>query len=532
LKLATSKLEDVSAKMDAKIGENASVLRPPVVQMKNALNKLKSQVVRVQMKCAKSEKALERFTRGIADEAHGTVMGALRDHMANKNLQFDVLYKEISAGSSELSIPQLRRYVLKLNGIEAKKLDLALDRYADSGLSRFDLAQAMQEYMKCVKDTAMTDGLAIQDSKVIRKLTAGETVEVLESAKTDTLGLSRVRCRALLDNLNGFVSVRGNQGTSFLERCRKPLYVVVAKDGVSLDSAFECGCTSSRTSSSTALRVCVDEVLEVLEGPREEPTKQLSRLRGKAKKDGKMGWVTSSDGSNTFVDAVKVYVCRQATALTSEFDISKGSVLRRIDVDEILEPLEEVQTDEARGITRVRLKCSQDGKDGWVTVKGNMGSEYIAFADKAYICRQAVPLELRLKAGSDLVRQLEAGESFEVLEGPKIDNRLGTTRLRCRSLTSTQEGWFTVAANTAKPWNPRYRCKEAMVLSNDFSSSSKVVRKLESREVVEALAAPSAETGSGLLRVRCRAEKDSAVGYATVRGKIGSPLMEAIPDSK
>jgi len=72
----------------------------------------------------------------------------------------------------------------------------------------------------CVKETAFTDGLSVRDSKTIRKLMKGEIIEVLEFSKKDeTVGVMRVKAKAKQDGVTGWVTLAGNQGTSYLEAC-------------------------------------------------------------------------------------------------------------------------------------------------------------------------------------------------------------------------------------------------------------------------------------------------------------------------
>jgi len=71
-----------------------------------------------------------------------------------------------------------------------------------------------------VKETILTDGLSVEDSKTIRRVTKGEMIEVLEFAKKDaTVDVKRIRGKARLDGVTGWITLSGNQGTKFLEPC-------------------------------------------------------------------------------------------------------------------------------------------------------------------------------------------------------------------------------------------------------------------------------------------------------------------------
>ena len=71
----------------------------------------------------------------------------------------------------------------------------------------------------CVKETHITDTESITDSKTIRKLSKGEIIEVMEFAKKVVQGIKRVKGKAKEDGASGWITVCGNQGTTFLEPC-------------------------------------------------------------------------------------------------------------------------------------------------------------------------------------------------------------------------------------------------------------------------------------------------------------------------
>lgn len=74
--------------------------------------------------------------------------------------------------------------------------------------------------MTCIKETVLTDGLSVQDSKTIRRVTRGEVIEVLEFPKNDdSVGVKRIKGKARQDGATGWITVSGNQGTCFLEPC-------------------------------------------------------------------------------------------------------------------------------------------------------------------------------------------------------------------------------------------------------------------------------------------------------------------------
>merc|ERR1719240_1903379 len=111
-------------------------------------------------------------------------------------------------------------------------------------------------------------------------------LEILEMPPTgdDAAKVQRVKARALSDGIEGWVTVRGNQGTVFLEGAPKP-YMILGKEGPLQ--------AEEKSGSSLVRSLAKDEVVEVLEGPRQEAASQNKRAKGKLG-DGTVGWVTFS----------------------------------------------------------------------------------------------------------------------------------------------------------------------------------------------------------------------------------------------
>merc|ERR1712176_339329 len=145
-------------------------------------------------------------------------------------------------------------------------------------------------YYKCVKSTVLTETISIK-SKTMRRLEVGEVLECLEGpTKEEGANVQRVRCQAVSDDVAGWVTIAGNQGTPFLEPGGN-LYSVVKEtvltDGLSVQDA------------KTIRRVTKGEIIEVLEFGKKDATLGVKRTRGKAKQDGATGWITISGNQGT-----------------------------------------------------------------------------------------------------------------------------------------------------------------------------------------------------------------------------------------
>lgn len=407
----------------------------------------------------------------------------------------------------------------KIPGLELKpgQLEVGLARYS-SGVSRLKALCLLQRFVRCAKDIAVTSGFDVKDGKTLRKLVLDEIAEVLEEERTDE-GTGMVRClvRALADNSEGWVTVRGNQGTTFMEPCPKPFYIL--DDEVQVQAGFS-------SSSAEVRRVRAGEVLELLEGPRREEANEVLRARGRGPSDARDGWVTFKDaaGNEHFEQAKGLYVCRQAIAVTPELDITAGKPIRKLEAGEVMEVVGEVQTDK-KGLQRIKIKTKKDALEGYVTLKGNQGTAFVEDSDKHFICKVAVPLEQRFQSGSPLIRSLEVGEVFEIKDAPKAETKEGASRLRGRNLADGSEGWFNGPSEITSPWSPAYVCKQSTAVTDGLDISTTALRKLEVGEKLEALDTPAVEPTSGLMRVRLRCERDGTSGFATVRSQQGAVLL-------
>jgi len=377
-----------------------------------------------------------------------------------------------------------------------------------------------------VKEVAATSELDIKASATLRKLEVGEFVEVLEGPQSDpAIGVVRVRVKALSDGTAGWVSVKGNQGTSYLQDCSRPCYCAVQalamQDGFPTDDSKEVRSVKS------------GEVIEVLEGPRKEVLNNTVRARVKAVSDGATGWftMTSRRGQSFARQGQSTFTCKAGVALTDGKNIKDCKVLRKLDKGEVLTVLEGPIDDPDAGVARIRAKARKDSAEGWVTTRGNAGSVYAEETGRTYVIEVPNPLQADFQSSSAEVRALAEGESVELLEGPKEETFEPVMRMRGRTATDGKEGWFTLAAESVKVWSPQYRCVGATAISDARKAGQgQAVRELELGETVEALEGPTVEDAEqGTLRLKCRAASDGAVGWVTVVGREGEPLLECVP---
>lgn len=495
----------------------------PYSEAKNSLVKMKVKTGALENKCRKLRTGLQVAKNDMAKAAEDAILKALRVHVKEQGMSAEELFQKLGKGEESIQADTLRAFIEKIpdSQLKASQLDLALTRFSH-GLSKLMVLDLVQEFQKCVKEIALTTALEVKDGKTVRKLAKGEVLEVLEVGRIDpATSLLRMRCRALVDLKEGWVTSQGNAGSSFLEACPKPFLCCGA------ESPLQEGFPSS---SSERKRLQDGDVLEILEGPRKEEPPEVHRMKVKASQDGSTGWVTFKDGAGKeFFKPAKLMVCKQSIAITNSFDISAGKALRKLDVGEVLDVVEGPTEDSVRSLSRVKVLAKKDGAEGWVTVKGNQGTSYAEESDKHYICSESVALESKPASGSAETRKLEEGEIIQALEAPKVEKKAAIERCRGRHVGDSTEGWFTMNPKTFKPWTSTYKCVVSTVI-NDLPAvdGAKTLRKLEPGEQLEALQAPALEPTSGLLRIKCRTKKDNLVGFATVKGNQGTVLLSPL----
>jgi len=222
------------------------------------------------------------------------------------------------------------------------------------------------QYYICVVSIAMTDVQDIKACKVLRKLEVNETMRILEGPATeDSTGVSRVRGQSTKDNMTGWVTIKGNAGTVYAEE-NKQVYTVLRD--VALHRKFQ--------SDSEAVRTLAkDEAVELIEGPKEERSDALVRVKGRAVTDGAVGWVTMKD---RFLGPWSPhYRCSNATVINDALSVKNAVTIRKLEVGETVEVIEGPILESSLDVMRVRARADLDGAVGWVTLKGNQGTPFL-----------------------------------------------------------------------------------------------------------------------------------------------------------
>lgn len=169
--------------------------------------------------------------------------------------------------------------------------------------TREEFLRLMRVNYKVVKEIVLSSDLRIETSTHIRRMQVGEIMEVIEGPAVDpSVGVYRVKGRALKDGICGWVTIAGNQGLTFLVpgglvyKVRKALPLTQDLKDVSGEAA-----------GGARRQLLEGEVVELLDWARTSRSALgLTRLRIKARSDGVVGWATyaDSDGSSAvFLEA-------------------------------------------------------------------------------------------------------------------------------------------------------------------------------------------------------------------------------------
>jgi hypothetical protein len=93
-----------------------------------------------------------------------------------------------------------------------------IEKSRGTGLTREQLLTPKRVRYKVERAVAMTSAVSIKESSCVRRLNQGEFVEIMDAPQSDEeFDVTRIRIRALKDGAIGFVTIRGNQGTNYIE---------------------------------------------------------------------------------------------------------------------------------------------------------------------------------------------------------------------------------------------------------------------------------------------------------------------------
>lgn len=168
---------------------------------------------------------------------------------------------------------------------EVKRLFAYLDNEEEGSLAKDTFLSIIRKFMKATKASVITEDISIK-SKIIRRLEEGEVLEVITGpTKEESVDVARLHVKAMKDDVTGWVTPVGNQGTVFLEEGGNTFKVV--KETILTGSFVIGGDTKIKDR-----KLKVGEICEVREWAKKEETSGLMRMKVRVKSDGQIGWAT------------------------------------------------------------------------------------------------------------------------------------------------------------------------------------------------------------------------------------------------
>lgn len=226
-------------------------------------------------------------------------------------------------------------------------------------------AEMSDKYYTCSSSVAMTDGFDIKNCKVLRKFAVGELfIAESEPKMEESAEITRVRGKAVKDNVEGWITIKGNAGTVYATVSKKHYTITQT---VPLQKRFNTG-------SEAVRELTQDEAIEVTE-TKAEKFEPAVRVKGRVLGDGAVGWITLK--ADTVKPWVPIYTAVKATPLHETLAIAGAKVVREILAGEKLEllegPTETTDGETEAKVLRMRGRAEKDNAVGWVTVRNAEG---------------------------------------------------------------------------------------------------------------------------------------------------------------
>merc|ERR1719188_1995668 len=130
------------------------------------------------------------------------------------------------------------------------------------------------------------------------------------------------------------------------------------------------------------------------------------------------------------------YVVGAIVSMTDTLVVKGSKPVRKLEVNEVVEALEEPTKDEALGVLRVKAKAEKDGKVGYITFAGNQGTVYLEDYSPFVACERRV--QQSIKDMYDVISQTgrfvdsKIGELKNVTAGPLSDTKGELAKLKPR----------------------------------------------------------------------------------------------------
>lgn len=188
------------------------------------------------------------------------------------------------------------------------------------------------------------------------------------------------------------------------------------------------------------------------EGEEEMAEEELGRAF-KAFDDDGLGTISKASFEASLMVLMKVM---KDVALTEMLSIKDSKAVRRLICGEAVQLLEGPVREDTAEVDRVRVRCMEDGKEGWVSVAGNQGSAYLREGIQFKVVKETLITEsFDIEAPKDEARKvnmvskkLKPGDILDLREWGRTHEETGLTRLKCKVRSDGTVGYVTSVGNT------------------------------------------------------------------------------------
>merc|ERR1712232_887932 len=142
------------------------------------------------------------------------------------------------------------------------------------------------------------------------------------------------------------------------------------------------------------------------------------------------------------------------TPLTNVLNIRESKLIRRLEKHEVVEVIQgPLLEGNFKGVQRIKAKAIKDGVEGWCTVTGNHGTQFLLECENTYKVVKETILTANFELGYHMKkevpdRKLKLGETLDVLEWPRQEDSSQLFRVKGKVRGTDAEGWVTIANNS------------------------------------------------------------------------------------
>mmetsp|Transcript_36298 Transcript_36298/g.67513 ORF Transcript_36298/g.67513 Transcript_36298/m.67513 type:complete len:334 (+) Transcript_36298:37-1038(+) len=300
-----SSLEPAEAKESIReVMQNLSALEKDLATSSGAAGADPQECQKIQKRISDATTKASRL-RATASNKHAQAMEPIRTEVAQailarlakkrKDEDYDVFTLADQDRDGFVSRSEFHNFMNDCPGnFSRDQLNKLFDYLDDSRLGSLE----RDEFMRCMivfyrvsrPNVDLVQTMGVAQGKLVRKLDVNEILELQEGPIKEINKVVRVKCRAMRDGATGWATATGSNGVVFVEQ--KRVHFQVKSSTTLTDVLSAKACTSIR-------HLKEGELLEVLVWEKTDPTSGLRRLKGRALRDGAVGWATIESNSGT-----------------------------------------------------------------------------------------------------------------------------------------------------------------------------------------------------------------------------------------